>query len=1035
MRISTRDVLLTKGYSFLEIKEPASIPIYVDLRFKDIIPEFSSLEIGDCKLYKHQYLAYSKLKEGLNVVLRAGTGSGKTEAWVLYFIENVKRRNDFHAVVLYPTLALANDQIKRLEKYTSVVKKNTLQLDSVKKEEYLKTTSLTMLKSNIASSNLIITNPAFLLHDLKKYFVKKESALLSPIYNKIELLVIDEIDFYSPRSLALLLSILILLSKITEKPLQVVVLSAGISNPEELCNFLEKATSRKCYIIEGSPFRVENNVYIVLGKNLEEIWSRVKAVWRELIVKYKELQQYTSSVEDFEEFKKNAFYILSLLESLGVEVPSLSIDPVEIIGSYLIDDYVTVVFTRSINTAEEIVRAIKTSFGENSPVATHHHLVPKRVREEVEEAAREGRLKVIVSPRTLSQGIDIGLVSRIVHLGLPDSVREFYQREGRKGRRAELGFSETVIIPYSRWDRELLSQGIEMFKSWLNLGLEKTLINPDNLYTYLLSGVLKLISPWFKEPLSEVEVRALKSIGVLTREGVVNEKLIQELYNKLNFYEYAPPYGIKRYLEKNGSLIPLEPIGHCDLVEKFQPGCIDYSEESIVISINYGKSTRHVRSVVEKPIRDIDFKSNDALAVALEEYRYIKMNWGEKPQFMRDLLAGRITSEELCVVYVPRSGFGRYIKIPERCIWTIRSEKPRFILAKGKPIVYYDKKTIYVPTPTAGEYRDFTYGYTYSVDPRENAELLRLALGLLMIVLRRLKSIPLGAIMYDVTKIGEDKYFTLHEPEAAGIIEKIDWLEVRRLLENYNPDELDRILLSEIDDIAYSTLVTIEFNWDIVKEQAIRVVDYILARDKLKILFKDKEIYIPRPSPALKIISYSVISEVLGEETITPTLLVCQGFYDGEDFYGVVELYPPIPLVKPPRSLLEVEEVLLNRVFYEDFTLLLESRDVILSQLKQANLKRLVFFIENHRDRVIDFSELLSKCGLEYLRIDDIVTYIGFEASVNTAKIREIIKQIEESKNLTNKAREYLLEYVKFKNKALYMAYLIISELYKSKYR
>ncbi|MFZ8782671.1 MAG: hypothetical protein ACO2OR_01615 [Desulfurococcaceae archaeon] len=181
-----------------------------------------------------------------------------------------------------------------------------------------------------------------------------------------------------------------------------------------------------------------------------------------------------------------------------------------------------------------------------------------------------------------------------------------------------------------------------------------------------------------------------------------------------------------------------------------------------MISLNYGKSTRYVRSVIEKPIRDIDFKSHDALAVALEEYRYIKMNWGEKPQFLRDLLAGRVTSEELCVVYTPRSGFEKCIKIPESCIWTIRSERPRFLLVRGKPTVYYDKKTIYVPMPTAGEYRDFTYGYTYSTDPRENAELMRLALAYLIVLLRRLKGILLGVIMYDVTKIGENKYITLY---------------------------------------------------------------------------------------------------------------------------------------------------------------------------------------------------------------------------------------------------------------------------------
>ncbi|MEM3993367.1 MAG: helicase-related protein [Desulfurococcaceae archaeon] len=1030
-RIYSEAILASKGYSYIKIVAPSSEPQYIELRFKDIVPEFSSIELGDLKLYKHQYEAYSALGKGLSIVLKAGTGSGKTEAWALYFLDEVKKRSDFHVLALYPTLALANDQIKRLEKYLGLIGKKPVQLDSVRKEEHLKKNNLTTLRLSIASSNLIITNPAFLLHDLKKFFVKKEAAYLAPIYSKLDLLVVDELDFYGPRSLALLLAMIYLLSSINEKKLQVAVLSAGIANPGDLCHFIRETTSGECRIIEGEPFKVENHTYIVLGKNLELIWQSIRNQWNTIVSKHPELNSFTSIIHNFDEFKKQAYKVTSILEGLGYSIPSISIDPHELISEYFNDEYVTLVFTRSIGSAEELVKSLKMKYGEKAPIAAHHHLVPKKTREEIEEKARKGEVKVIVSPRTLSQGIDIGVVARVIHLGLPDDVREYYQREGRKGRRRELGFSETIIVPYSRWDKELLSSGLSTFNSWLNLGLEKTLVNPRNLYMYLFTGVIKLKSPWFKMELNNMEIDALRSAGVLTSENKVNEKMLRDLFEKINFYEYAPPYGIKRYLEKEGALIPLEPIGHVDLVEKFQPGCIDYGEEAIVTALNYGKSTRYVRSVVEKRIRDIDFRANDALAQALEEYRYIKLKWNETPSIIRDLLSGRITSEELCIVYTPRNGFGKYIKIPERCIWTIRSEKPKYMFTRGEPVVYYDKRTIYVPTPTGGEYRDFTYGYTYSIDPRENPELLRLALSYLVVLLRRYLGIPLYTILYDVVKLGEYKYFSLHEPEAAGIIENLDWLNIRRIVEQHSPSDLDRILISEVDDIAYSTLVTIEFNWDLVKTYAIRAIDYILARDKIKALIHGKELYIPRPSPALRILSYVIVSEVIDEESLSPTLITAHGFFDGEKFQGSVDLYPPVPLIKPPQSLLELENLIIDKVFYEEYKLLVENREVTLMQLKQANLRRLISLLENNRDAVIDASVLIDKYGVKALSIDEVASALGLMPSVNYAIISNVFRKIGEHRKILDKEKESILKYLEEKSKMLYIAHLALNELVK----
>jgi len=1028
MRVSARDVLVEKGYSFIElVREPVE-PDTVDYLFRDIVPELGSLEIGGCRLYRHQYEAYSALREGRNVILKAGTGSGKTEAWMLYVLSELSKGRRIRVLALYPTLVLANDQVKRITRYLSLFNEEVFQIDSVRRSELAQRYGSSTLRLKASGANIVVSNPAFILHDLKKYLVRKQSALLSRLYESIDLIVIDEIDFYSPRSIALLLAMIDVLSRVSMVKPQVVVLTATLSNPVDLGVFLRDVTGRDFTVIDGKPFQVENRYYIVLGRNMEHLWRQIASEWSSIVSRHRELEAYSSIVRDFEEFKKNAYKVISALEAVGYKVPEPGIDVKEIVSGFLSDEYLTIVFTRSISTAEEIARELREAYGESIPIATHHHLVSKKKREEVEDAARRGLVKVIISPRTLSQGIDIGEVARIIHLGLPDDVREFLQREGRKGRRRELGLAESIIIPFSRWDRELLSNGFDALAKWLELGVEKTLVNPGNLYIYLFTGVAKLKSSWFKAELSRLEEEALRRAGILTSEGV-NQRMLDRVFERINFYEYAPPYGIKRYLERKGELIPLEPIGHCDLVEKFQPGCIDYSEDALVVALNHGRTSRHVRSIIEKDIREIDFYSNDALSVALEEYRYIKLGWGEKPQVVRDLLNGRITSEELCVVYVPRNGFGKYRKIPDRCIWTVRSEKSRIISRDGSPIVYYDKKAIYVPTPTGGEYRDFTYGYIYTVDPVENTELMRLALALLMIILRRRYGIAFETIMYDVVKIGEYKYFSLHEPEAAGVIDLLDWLDVRRTVEKYVFDDLDRILLSEIDDIAYSTLITIGFNWEIAREQLLRCIDYILARDKVRVKLSSLELTIPRPSPALKLLSIAIVSEVLDEESLTPSLLVSLGAYDGGEYSVATELYPPVPFIKPPQPLLSLEGLIMDKVVYGDYQLLVENREAVLSQAKRANLRQLVNLLTNPSVRIIDVSEEASRQGFALSSLEEgLASLLSREEYVDPAEVMQVFHKIRGDRRLYRDRAEVLERFLRYRAKSLYITHLVLSE-------
>lgn len=71
--------------------------------------------------YRHQEAACRKAAAGRNLVVASGTGSGKTESFLLPILDHLcaeqaagTLRPGVRAVLLYPMNALANDQLKRL---------------------------------------------------------------------------------------------------------------------------------------------------------------------------------------------------------------------------------------------------------------------------------------------------------------------------------------------------------------------------------------------------------------------------------------------------------------------------------------------------------------------------------------------------------------------------------------------------------------------------------------------------------------------------------------------------------------------------------------------------------------------------------------------------------------------------------------------------------------------------------------------------------------------------------------------------------
>jgi ATP-dependent helicase YprA (DUF1998 family) len=80
----------------------------------------------DRPVYKHQEEAIRKVQDGRNILVATGTGSGKTESFLIPIINHLLNQRDagkltpgVRALLLYPMNALANDQVKRIREILS----------------------------------------------------------------------------------------------------------------------------------------------------------------------------------------------------------------------------------------------------------------------------------------------------------------------------------------------------------------------------------------------------------------------------------------------------------------------------------------------------------------------------------------------------------------------------------------------------------------------------------------------------------------------------------------------------------------------------------------------------------------------------------------------------------------------------------------------------------------------------------------------------------------------------------------------------
>ena len=237
--------------------------IYHLIQEQELSPLFEELEPGvpesereiklNRGLYKHQEKAIRKINAGKNIVVTTGTGSGKTECFLLPIINHLLREKEagmlndgVRAILIYPMNALANDQMKRLRlilrQYPDITfgvyNSSTQYEDAAGIAEYGRVfkdqdgKAMKPLKNEAISRKTMQTHPP---HILVTNYAMLEYMMLRPnddsvfSHARLRFLVLDEAHIYRGATGI-------------ETSLLLRRLKARISNPKEVQHILTSAT-------------------------------------------------------------------------------------------------------------------------------------------------------------------------------------------------------------------------------------------------------------------------------------------------------------------------------------------------------------------------------------------------------------------------------------------------------------------------------------------------------------------------------------------------------------------------------------------------------------------------------------------------------------------------------------------------------------------------------------------------------------------------------------------------------------------------
>jgi DEAD/DEAH box helicase domain-containing protein len=380
---------------------------------------------GIRQLYTHQNIAAVAVHAGKNVVVVTPTASGKTLCYNLPILNSILENPDTRALYLFPTKALAQDQLaelydlnQRLDNQFGVF-------------TYDGDTPADARRAIREKGHVVLTNPDMLHTGILPHHTR-----WTRLFENLRYIVIDELHTYRGVFGSHLCNVLRRLRRIANfygsKP-QFICCSATVANPGELAGRL-----------------LENEVEVLDGNGAPSgektfVFYNPPVVNRALGIRRSYINETSRVAQEF------------LKRDLQTMVFANSRLQTEILLTYL----------QQANPhppgKQETIRGYRGGYLPNE-------------RREIERGLRDGRIRGVVTTSALELGIDVGSLDTVVMAGYPGTIAATWQRAGRAGRRS--GSSCAVMVASSSPLDQFMVRHPDYF---FGNTPEHAFIQPDNL--------------------------------------------------------------------------------------------------------------------------------------------------------------------------------------------------------------------------------------------------------------------------------------------------------------------------------------------------------------------------------------------------------------------------------------------------------------------------------------------------------------------------------------------------------------------------